>query len=139
MFKNRPLPIPTPETKSFWSAAAEKRLQLQQCKSCEHIYFPPRPFCPNCASRRVFVFDASGKETLYSYIFNHLPASGYDSPFVLAVVQLKEGPRMMCNIIDCQPNPELLQLDMELEVAFEQRENEISIPQFRPATGQKHG
>lgn len=139
MIKGRPLPIPTPETRAYWQATSEKRLVLQQCAECKHIYFPPRPFCPSCASRAITEIDASGKATLYSYIINHLPAPGYDTPFVIAVVQLNEGPRMMCNIVGCLADPSQLELDMEVEVTFEEREDGHFIPQFKPATEQNHG
>lgn len=76
-------------------------------------------------------FDASGRGTLYSYIINYLPAPGYSEPFIIAVVQLSEGPRMMCNIIDCPAAPEHLELDMQLEVIFEERKQCIFVPQFR--------
>jgi len=47
----------------------------QRCDACANVYFPPRPFCPSCASRKVSVFKASGKGTLYSYVINHRPAA----------------------------------------------------------------
>lgn len=78
---------------------------------------------------------ASGRATLYSYVINHLPTPGFgDGPFAIAVVQLEEGPRMMCNIVECAQTPEALQLDMALEVRFERISDEITLPQFRPAS-----
>ncbi|MBV8615506.1 MAG: DNA-binding protein, partial [Acetobacteraceae bacterium] len=56
----RARPKPTPETKHFWDGTREGELRLQRCKSCDTVYFPPRPFCPACASRAVRVFPASG-------------------------------------------------------------------------------
>ena len=108
-------------------------LRLQRCEACAHTYFPPRPFCPACASRNVKVFAASGKATLYSYLIHHRPVPGFTPPYAIAVVELAEGPRMMTNIIDCPQTPEALQLDMPLEVAFEKLDEQISLPVFRPA------
>jgi len=65
------VPKPTPETQHFWDGAARGELCLQRCADCEQTYFPPRPFCPECGSRDVAVFPASGRGTLYSYIINH--------------------------------------------------------------------
>lgn len=130
---DRVIPKPTPETQHYWDGAKEGELRLQQCKSCDKIYFPPRAFCPECGSRDVKVVKASGKGRLYSYIINHLPAPGFEGPFAVAVVELEEGPRLMSNILECEQTPEALQLDMPLEVTFEKLSDEITLPQFKPA------
>jgi len=128
----RQLPIPTPETQYFWDGTREGELLLQECGDCKTIYFPPRPFCPKCGSRKVIVFPASGKATLYSYIISHMPTPGFDGPQSIAVVTLEEGPRMMTNIINCQQSEEVLQLDMPLQVVFEKQSDEITLPFFAP-------
>ncbi|MFC3172775.1 Zn-ribbon domain-containing OB-fold protein [Novosphingobium bradum] len=130
----RPLPKPTPETQHFWDGCKEGVLRLQRCTTCKDPYFPPRPFCPHCASRDVEVFDASGRATLYSYIINHRPRPGFGpEPYAIAVVTLEEGPRLMTNIVDCPQTPEALVLDMPLVVTFEPQNDEIAIPLFKPA------
>ncbi|MBN8975698.1 MAG: OB-fold domain-containing protein [Xanthobacteraceae bacterium] len=130
----RARPIPTPETQHFWDGTKAGELRLQRCDACDHVYFPPRPFCPACASRKVSVFPASGKATLYSYVINHRPAApGFTPPYAIAVVTLEEGPRMMANILDCPQTPEALVLDMPLKVKFEKLDDAITLPQFAPA------
>ncbi|MGN6310758.1 MAG: Zn-ribbon domain-containing OB-fold protein [Xanthobacteraceae bacterium] len=130
----RARPIPTPETQHFWDGTRAGELRLQRCDACDHVYFPPRPFCPSCASRKVSVFPASGKATLYSYVINHRPpAPGFTPPYAIAVVTLEEGPRMMTNIVDCPQTPEALVLDMPLRVTFEKLDDAITLPQFAPA------
>src|SRR5215213_5480093 len=132
----RARPKPTPETQHFWDGTQAGELRLQRCDACANVYFPPRPFCPSCASRKVSIFKASGKGTLYSYVINHRPAApGFTPPYAIAVVELDEGPRMMSNIIDCPQTPEALELDMKLEVAFEKLDDKITLPLFRPAKG----
>ena len=126
------IPRATPETLHFWEGAKRGELLLQRCDSCHEAYFPPRPFCPHCASRSVSVFRASGRATLYSYVINERPAPGFDAPYAIAVVELEEGPRMMTNIADSPQTPEALVLDMPLEVRFEELSPEISLPLFRP-------
>lgn len=131
----RPLPVPTPETEHFWSGCRAGELKLQKCESCSTNYFPPRPFCPNCGSRDVSIFTASGKATLYSYVINHRPRPDFGTePHSIAVVELAEGPRMMTNIVDCPQTPEALILDMPLEVTFEKASDAISLPKFKPAS-----
>ena len=133
--KQRPVPRPTPETQHFWDGTKVGELRLQRCTDCGHAYFPPRPFCPDCGSRAVEVFVASGNATLYSYVINHrvAPNSGFEAPYAIAVVELLEGPRMMTNITCAPQTPEALVLDMPLEVVFEPVSDEISLPLFRPA------
>ena len=90
----------------------------------------------SCASRKVSVFRASGRGTLYSYVINHRPAApGFTPPYSIAVVELDEGPRMMTNIVDCPQTPEALELDMKVEVKFEKLDDKITLPLFRPAKG----
>ena len=130
----RALPKPTPETQHFWDGCRAGELRLQRCRDCAQSYFPPRPFCPHCASREVEVYAASGKATLYSYVINHRPRPDMGTePHSIAVVELAEGPRMMTNIIGCPQTPEALLLDMPLEVTFQPESEEISLPLFRPA------
>ena len=129
----RPLPKPTPETQHYWDGAKAGELRLQSCTDCKHTYFPPRPFCPKCASRNVAVKKASGKAKLHSYVIHHRPAPGFDPPYAIAVVELAEGPRLMTNIVGCPQTPEALKLDMDLEVTFEKQSDAISLPFFKPA------
>ena len=130
----RVIPVPTPETQHYWDGAKAGELRLQRCTDCGHIYFPPRPFCPTCGSRAVEVITASGRGRLFSYVINHLPSPGFTPPFAIAVVELEEGPRLMSNIVGCPQTPEALQIDMPLEVTFERLTDEITLPQFKPAS-----
>ena len=131
---DRMAPQPTPETRHFWEGCKAGELRLQRCTDCGHSYFPPRAFCPKCASRDVEVYAASGKATLYSYVINHRPRPDMGAePHSIAVVELAEGPRMMTNIVGCPQTPEALVLDMPLEVVFEKFSDTISLPFFQPA------
>jgi uncharacterized OB-fold protein len=131
----RPLPEATPETREFWEGAKRHELRIQRCRSCGRAYFFPRPFCPHCASREVEWFTASGRARLHTYVINHRAAMGFKDavPYVIAIVELEEGPRMMSNIIGVDPTPESLPIDLPLEVAWEQQDNDITLPLFKPA------
>jgi uncharacterized OB-fold protein len=126
------VPQATPETQPFWDGTKAGELRLQRCDACAHAYFPPRPFCPKCASRKVSWFKASGRATLYSYVIHHRPMPGFTPPYSIAVVELTEGPRMMTNIVNCPQTPEALQLDMPVEVTFIKLSDAIALPQFQP-------
>jgi uncharacterized OB-fold protein len=127
-----PVPVPTPETAHFWQGTQAGELRLQRCDDCQHVYFPPRPFCPACACRSVSVFAASGAASLYSYVINHRPHPGFNGPYAIAVVTLAEGPRMMANILNMPQTPEALLLDMPLQVTFEKLTEEVTLPYFQP-------
>ena len=129
----RALPKPTPETEHFWEGTRAHELRLQRCDECDHVYFPPRPFCPKCSSRKVSVFRASGRGTLASYVINERPHPSFEGPYAIALVDLEEGPRMMSNIVGCPQTPETLELDMPLAVTFEVQNDEITLPMFEPA------
>ena len=131
----RPLPAITPETRHFWEGSRAGELRLQKCNACSRVYFPPRPFCPQCASTDIAVVRASGRASLHSYVIHHRATPGFVPPYSIAVVELEEGPRMMTNIVDCPQTPEALALDMPLDVAFTPLDEAITLPLFRPAKG----
>jgi uncharacterized OB-fold protein len=130
----RALPQATPETQHFWDGTKANELLLQRCEECQKVYFPPRPFCPVCASRQISVIKASGKGILFSYVIHHRPVPGFTPPYAIAVVELAEGPRMMTNIVECPQTPEALVLDMPVEVVFQPQTDTITLPLFRPVS-----
>ena len=130
---DRVLPDPTPETQHFWDGCKAGELLLQRCTECSNSYFPPRPFCAKCGSRNVEIFKATGKGVLWSYVINHRPRPDLGTePHSIAVVKLEEGPQMMTNIVGCPQTPQALQLDMPVQVKFEDF-GRITLPLFTPA------
>ncbi|HMC52173.1 MAG TPA: Zn-ribbon domain-containing OB-fold protein [Acidimicrobiales bacterium] len=130
------LPTPDPSTEAFWDGARQGRLLLRRCRDCGRAHFYPRPFCPSCWSGRVEWEEATGRATLYTWSVVHqndLPPFSERVPYVAAVIDLEEGPRMMTNVIDC-PFEEL-RVGMPLQVAFRAETEEISLPVFRPVPG----
>lgn len=122
------LPEADPFTRAYWDAAEEGRLLVRRCGACGRVHHYPREFCPHCWSEDVTWESASGRAELYTWSVVHrndLPPFGERTPYVAAVVQLEEGPRMMTEIVGC--GEEGLRAGMELEVAFRQ-----GIPVFRP-------
>jgi uncharacterized OB-fold protein len=131
MAPSRPLPAPTPETQHFWDGAARGELLLQRCRGCASTYFPPQPWCPECASDDVEVITASGRGSLHGYVITERAAPGFEAPYVIAVVELEEGPRLLSNIVGVDPVPEQLPLDLPLEVVYEPV-GDVTLPLFRP-------
>ena len=134
MTANRaPLPQPTPESKRFFDALKEHRLLIQRCGDCEHAYYYARPFCPSCLSGEVEWQEASGKGRLYSFVINHRSAPGFDAPYIIAIVELEEGPRMMTNLIDVDPDPDMVRCEMPVEIVFHDIDDDFTLPRFRPS------
>ena len=132
---SKSLPKPTPDTQPFWDAVKRHQLSLPKCKACGQLHYFPRPFCPHCFSWDLEWVRCSGKGKLYSYVINHRPAPGFEeeAPYVIAVVELDEGPRMLSNLIDIEPTPEAVHVDMPVEILFQDVNEEMAMFKFRPA------
>jgi uncharacterized OB-fold protein len=90
--------VSDPTTEAYWKACSEHRLIVQRCKSCGHHQFYPRPFCLACQGEVEWV-EASGKATIYSLTTIRLPVlPELPPPYLVAVVELAEGPRLLTNI-----------------------------------------
>ncbi len=128
------VPSPTPETKPFWDGAKERRLCLQHCNDCQQFYFYPRSLCRHCLSRNVEWRTVSGRGRLHTFTVNYRTgrASPFSEPFVIAIVELEEGPRLMSNLVDVDADPAALRCDMAVEVVFADISDEITLPRFRP-------
>jgi uncharacterized OB-fold protein len=131
----KPLPTPAPiinsETKPFWDAAAEGRLLLPRCNECQVVLWYPRAFCPECSSFDISWFEATGRGTIYSYTINRRGQGDYrDLAYVVAYVELEEGPRVLTNIVDC--DPETLSVGQSVEVVFHPTSNGAALARFRP-------
>jgi uncharacterized OB-fold protein len=127
-------PTATPETQEFWDGCARRELWIPYCAHCEQSFFYPRAACPRCGlDDAVSWRRSSGRATLYSYVISYLAAPGYEEegPYVIAVVELEEGPRMLTNLVGVDATPEALELDMPFTVDFEEREG-ATVPVFRP-------
>jgi uncharacterized protein len=98
-------PVVSVETAEFWAATAEGRLLLKRCDACGTVIWYPRSLCPDCHSTDTSWFEASGQGAVYSYTVNHRGDGPWKeaAPFVIAYVELDEGPRVMTNIVDCDP------------------------------------
>lgn len=129
-----PLPVPTPESRPFWDAAKQHRLSLPYCGSCERWFFYPRPLCPHCFGSEVSWRDACGRGTLMTFVINHRPPRNFpnQNPYVIGVVELAEGPRLMSQIVGVEPSPTHVVCDMPVEVVFDDVTAEITLPKFRP-------
>jgi uncharacterized OB-fold protein len=130
------LPTIEDDTRAFWDAAGEGRFLLRRCRACGEVHHYPRSFCPSCWSDDVEWIDATGRATLYTWsvVFaNDLPPFPERLPYVAAVVDLEEGPRVMTNVVGCDPGE--LRIGMDLVVDFRPLTDDIIAPVFRPTPG----
>ena len=128
------LPSPDFDTTAWWDATRDGKLLIRRCRACAQASFYPRPFCPHCWSDDVEWEEASGRATLYTWSVvyqNDLPPFPSRVPYVAAVVDLEEGPRMMTNVVDC--DFDALTVGMALTVTFREETDAITVPVFRPA------
>ncbi|MDQ8757575.1 Zn-ribbon domain-containing OB-fold protein [Sphingosinicella sp. LHD-64] len=125
-----PLPQPTELSRPFWAAANEGRLVLQRCDACGHHRWTPQILCTNCLVEPFTWTEVSGRGKLYSYtIVYRAPLAGFEIPYVLAVVELEEGPLMLTRLVDAPT--ERLAVDAPVEVAFTRASEEINLYTFR--------
>jgi uncharacterized OB-fold protein len=128
------IPVPTPVSEPYWAALARHELTVQLCGSCGQHNFYPRLSCPACGSRQLGWMSCTGRARLHSFVINHFAAPGFEDevPYVIAIVELEEGPRMMTNLRGVPADPAYLVVDMPLEVVFESRDG-LTLPMFQPA------
>ncbi|MFH1137601.1 MAG: Zn-ribbon domain-containing OB-fold protein [Pseudomonadota bacterium] len=132
----KPVPVVNPWAKPFWDAAREHKLIIQKCDDCGTHIFYPRIACPNCFSDNVSWTEASGKGTVYSYtiVESNAPSAFIaDIPYVVAVIKLEEGVRILSNIVGCAPGD--VRCDLPVEVTFEKLNEEFTLPKFKPVKG----
>lgn len=113
------------ETQAYWDAANEERLILKRCVGTGKAFFPPRTISPFTGLSDTEWFEASGKGTIYSYSF-----SSRGDARILAYIELAEGPIILSNIVDCEPDS--LNIGQEVKAVYLACENGQKIPVFTP-------
>ena len=128
------LPQPDLETQPFWDACKDGKFLLRHCNACNRDHYYPRPFCPSCWSDDVSWKEASGRGNVYTYSVVHvndLPPFHERVPYVAAIVELDEGPRVMTNVEGVAFDD--VRVGMPVTVDFKPISDDVTIPVFRPA------
>ena len=129
----KPLPKINADTKPFWDACRNHELRFQKCTECGHVRWPPSIICPLCYSNKTEWIRASVKGKVFSFVVYHKafhPAFEADLPYVVAMVELQEGPHFLTNIVGCDPGA--VSCEMPVDVSWEDITEEFSLPKFRP-------
>jgi uncharacterized OB-fold protein len=119
----------------FWEALKRHELRLQKCEDCGTLRYIPAEICPKCGSQRCDWAPMSGKGRIYTYTVIHrgpTPAYQADAPYVIAHVELDEGPRVISNLVGVVPAE--ARIGMPVEVVFEDVSPEWTLFRFRPAS-----
>jgi uncharacterized OB-fold protein len=119
-------PIPDPTTAPFWEACKEGRLTIGLCRDTGRHFFPPRGVSPFTLSPNVELVPASGQGVLYSYTVMRTA-----TPYIPAMVELAEGPRVFTNLVDAAP--EEIRIGMRVRLEFRPTEGGPPVPMFAPA------
>jgi uncharacterized OB-fold protein len=132
---SRPRPTPSPTTAAFWAATAEQRFLLQRCRSCGNAQFYPKTTCTTCGADELDWEDASGRGTLYTFTVARRPthpAFTGTEPYVVAIIELAEGPRVTGNLVDCPVDD--VRVGMPVELGWDEPDTDgISLPLWHPA------
>lgn len=125
-------PTVTAETKPFFDAAREGRLKLVRCTACKSVIWYPRAICLDCGSQEVEWFEAGGQGVIYSFSVvrrGATPAFRDAGPYVLAYVELDEGPRVLTNIVES--DIEQLHVGDRVEATFVAAGEAAALVRFR--------
>lgn len=127
----RAFPVPDAVSTPFWEGIAEGVLRIQHCQACGRYVFYPRAVCPHCTSVDLGWVEASGSGRIHSYtVVRRAPADYRDEiPYVVALVELDEGVRMMTRLVGVEPAD--VRVDLPVEVAIQ---GDPRLPYFRPRT-----
>ncbi|MCZ7526791.1 MAG: Zn-ribbon domain-containing OB-fold protein [Acidimicrobiia bacterium] len=131
--ETRHLPVPDADTQPYWDAASRGELVFMRCRACDSAYLYPRARCPRCWSTDTDWEHSAGTGTVYSYTVVHqnLAAPFRERvPYVLAVVELDEGPRLMTNL---DVAPPAVRVGQRVEVRFREEAAGMRVPVFVPA------
>lgn len=123
-------PTTTPDTKFFWDALKDGKLLIQRCTGCRTLRHPPRPMCPRCNALTWDTIEAAGRGEVYSFVLPRHPRwPWFDETYVVALVQLEEGVRIVSNLNEVDAAD--VTIGMPVEAYVEHFDN-VSLPQFRP-------
>ena len=130
-----PLPIPDPVTKPFWDSLKAHAIQLQRCGACDRFIHYPRPVCPSCLSDDLTWAPVSGRGIVHAFTIPHRhPNREFmaNGPYVVALIELDEGARILSNLIDVEPTPEAVKVGMPVEIVYDDVTDQITLHRFKP-------
>lgn len=125
-------PVVSQDTAFLWEGLKAGELRIQRCGSCGALRHPPGPACPSCGSFDQSYVVSSGVGTVFSYVVHHYPAvPGRSTPFVVALVSLDEGVRMLGQLLGAEPST--VEVGAPVVFAPERLDDDLTLPAWRLA------
>ncbi|TDV52400.1 bifunctional MaoC family dehydratase N-terminal/OB-fold nucleic acid binding domain-containing protein [Actinophytocola oryzae] len=123
-------PVVNRDTAYFWEGTAQGELRIQKCGGCGELRHPPGPMCPHCNETKPTHVVASGLGEVYSYVVHHHPpVPGHTLPFVIALVELEEGVRLLAELVDVAPDE--VEVGLPVRIDFAKVDDELTMPVWR--------
>lgn len=135
MSESLPTPevVMNPDAAAYWEGTTRGVVVLQRCDDCQTVIWSPRAICPACWKQNLSTFEASGNGTVYSWTRTMKGLAEYKDagPYILAYVELEEGPRVMTNLVDFDGDP---QIGDAVTAVFDRVSDDAALLRFRPAS-----
>lgn len=127
----RPRPVIDETNARYWESARAHALELPRCTECSHMFYPPRDQCPRCLGGSIRWERVSGNATLFTWNVVHqiyYEAFRELAPYVVAVVELEEGPRLITNML--RHSSEGLHVGLNVTLDYLDVDDELTLPVF---------
>ena len=134
----KPLPVADPVTAPFWESVRAHAMRLQRCNACGRWIFYPRGLCPHCFSDDLAWEPVAGTGVVHAFTIVHRhpsPAFQAAIPYVVALIELDEGARLLSNLVEVAPDPAAVRVGLPVEVVYDDITPEVTLPKFRPRRG----
>jgi uncharacterized OB-fold protein len=128
----KPKPIIDNDSRTYWEGVQNHKLLLQKCNDCHQYIFYPRIICPHCFSEHLTWEESSGQGEIHSYTVVHKgpPQFKEEAPYVIGIIDLKEGVRMLSRIVGDRNE---IQIGKPVSVIYQKVDDEVTLPYFQLA------
>ena len=133
----KPLPQPDPVTTPYWESLKNHEMKIQRCNDTGKYFFYPRGLSPFTLSDNISWEPVSGQGTLHAFtIVYAMRAPGFaeEVPYVVAIVELAEGAKLMTNLIEVEPDPAQIRIGMPVQLVYDDVTEDVTLPKFRPTS-----
>jgi uncharacterized OB-fold protein len=128
----RPAPQPTDASQPFWDACSRRELRIQRCRKCGLLIHYPRLCCPSDGGDQFDWPQMSGEGKVHSYVVSRRafhPAFADETPYVIAVIELEEGVRLLSNLVGVET--EAVHIGMGVSLVWDETSGPYPLPKFR--------
>jgi uncharacterized OB-fold protein len=116
-----------------WRLQAQRyRLEGTKCTQCGSLSFPPLQICRKCKSRELQSYTFTGRGKIYSYsiVYNAPLQFKEFVPYVVALIDLDEGPRITAQLTDVDTQDVKIGAAVEMIIRKINQEGESGVIQY---------